>query len=137
MALGDKQLDANTPVDGAIAAAITQRLEGGLLPCAAALKLAAQNGSPGAVVGATADAMRVRLTACELGVFGDPGHTKGWEAAGVAGFPTPAGLDEALPAARSEAGKPSCLAVWSAAQSAGCVADRNRIKIRGRRLGAF
>jgi hypothetical protein len=144
MALENKRRDPNFTIDSAIAAAITERLEGGLLSCAAALELAAQHGWPAAVVGATADAMEVRLTACQLGLFGYPGHAKGWEAAGVANLPAPAGLDEALGAARNQAGELTCLGVWSAAQSAGCsriqagcVADRNGIKIRGCQLGAF
>ena len=144
MALEDKQLDPNIPVDGAVAAAIAQRLEGGLLSCQAALELAAEHGWPPAVVGATADAMQIRLTACQLGLFGYPGHAKGWEAAGVAATPAPAGLDDALRAARNQEGELTCLGVWGAAQlvgcsriQAGCVADRNGIKIRGCQLGAF
>lgn len=122
MVLDDKQVNPDVTVDGSVAAAMTLAAELECLPTA---------------VAATADPNRVRPTGCQLGLFGYPGHAKRWEAAGVAGFPAPAGLDEVLLASRNEAGEPSCLAVWSAAQSAGCVADRNGIKIRGCQLGAF
>jgi hypothetical protein len=144
MALKDKNLGPEETADAAIAAAIRQRLEDGRLPCATACSLAADLGCPPALVGATADLLRIPLTACQLGLFGFPGHAKGWEAAGVAELPVPAGLEAALLAARGSTGELTCLALWRVADAAGCsrtlagfVADRLGVKVRGCQLGAF
>jgi len=144
MALDDKQVDPDFTVDETLAAAINGRLERGLLPCAAAIALAEELRREPIAVGATADALRITVTECQIGLFGYPGHAKGWEAAGVAALPVPAGLEAALLAARNDRAELTCVAVWHAAERAGCsrvqagyVADRLGIKIRGCQLGAF
>ena len=144
MALPDKKLDPDAPVDPALAAAIRARLEGGLLPCAAACSLAGELGREAIELGRAADALQVHLTACQLGLFGYPGHAKGWEGAGVAALPAPAVLESALAAARDESGALTCLAAWRAAAGAGCsrmqagwAAEKVGIKIRACQLGAF
>ncbi len=144
MALDDKQVDPDFTVDGAIAAGINRRLEQGQLSCAAAIALAEELRREPIVVGATADALQIKLTECQIGLFGYPGHAKGWEALAVAALSVPAGLEAALLAARNERGELTCLAVWEAAERVGCsrvqagfVADRLGIKIRGCQLGAF
>jgi len=144
MALADKKVDPDAKVDTTIAATIARRLEGGMLPCAAACALATELGCAPAVVGATADALRISLTECQVGLFGYPGHAKGWDAAGVAALPASAALEAALLAARNDRGELTCLAVWKAAERAGSsrmqagyVAERLGIKIRDCQLGAF
>jgi hypothetical protein len=144
MALDDKKVDPDFTVDERIAAGIRGRLERGLLPCATAIALAGELGCEPIVLGATADALRVPITECQIGLFGYPGHAKGWEAAGVAALPVPVGLEAALLAARNDRAELTCVAVWLAAERAGCsrvqagyVADRLGIKIRGCQLGAF
>jgi hypothetical protein len=144
MALDDKPLNPDAVIDETIAAAIGGRLEGGLLSCEAACVLATELGCEPIEVGATADALRIPLTACQIGLFGYPGHAKGWEAAGVVALPVPAGLEPTLLAARNDRGELTCLAVWGAAEHAGCsrtqagyVAERLGIKIRNCQLGAF
>jgi hypothetical protein len=144
VALDDKKVNPDVAIDKTIAAAIGRRLEGGLLPCAAAGALAAELGCEPFAVGATADALRITITACQLGLFGYPGHAKGWEATGVAAQPVPAGLEAALLAASDGRGELTCLAVWQVAERTGCgrmqagyIADRLGIKIRSCLLGAF
>jgi hypothetical protein len=141
LALEDKRIEAHVALDERIAAAITSRLEDGRLPCAAACEAAAELGVQPIAVGRTADQMQVRLTACQLGLFGYPGRAKGWEAAEA---PAPDGLAEALLTARSDRGVISCAALWHEAQrfcvpriQAGRVAVRLGIKVHDCHLGAF
>lgn len=141
LALEDKRIAADAPLDERVAAAIASRLEDDRLPCATACELAGELGVQPIVVGRTADQMRIRLTACQLGLFGYPGHAKGWEAAET---PAPEGLVEALLAARAAHGRISCAALWHEAQrfsvprlQAGRLADRLGIKIHDCHLGAF
>lgn len=144
MALTDKTPDPDFQVDGTVAAAIRERLQDGLLPCVGAFAAAGALGRPPLEVGQTADALDVHLTSCQLGLFGYPGHAKGWEAAGVAALAVPAGLEDALRQARDERGEVSCLSLWRAAErfavsrvQVGYVADRLGLPIRHCQLGAF
>lgn len=144
MALDDKTIDPDAPIDGRIADAIRARLEDGRLPCAAARDVADALGVAQIEVGRTADQLRIRLTRCQLGLFGTPGHAKGWEVAGVASGPVPDGLEEALLAACDEHREISCERLWREAERfsvervpVAYLADRLGIKIRECRLGAF
>jgi hypothetical protein len=144
VALEDKPVEADVPLDERVAAAVTSRLEGGRLACAAACEAAAELGVPPLEVGRTADRMQVRLTACQLGLFGYPGHAKAWGAAGAADPAPPDGLTEALLAARSDRGEISCARLWHEAErfsvprvQAGWLADRLGIKVRDCHLGTF
>jgi len=144
MALDDKTIPTDLVADQRVAAAIRAGLQDDLLSCAAAFAAADQLRVAPIEVGRTADALRIRLTRCQLGLFGFPGHAKGWEAAGVAGLPVPAGLEDALRAARDEQGQISCSGLWAEADrfgvsriQAGFVADRLGIPIRHCQLGAF
>lgn len=144
MALSTKTIDPDVPVNERIAAAIQTRLEDGQLPCTAACDLAEALGVAPIEVGRTADQVRIRLSACQLGLFGYTGRVKGWELDGVASRPAPDGLAGALYSARNERGEISCEELWRAAERfalervhAACVADRLGIKIRECDLGAF
>ena len=144
MALGEKTIDPDTPVDERIADAIRARLEDGRLPCGAAHAAAEALGVAPIEVGRTTDQLRIRLTSCRLGLFGYPGHAKGWKAAGVDSQPVPEGLEGALLAARNERDEVSCERLWREAErfsvpwiQVGYVADRLGLKIRECRLGAF
>ena len=144
MALENKTLPTDLTADPAIASAIGTRLQDGLLTCAAACSAAAELRVNPAEVGRCADALRIHLSRCQLGLFGFPGHSKGWEPAGVAALPVPDGLEDALRAARDERGEIGCSAVWREADrfgvsrvQAGFVADRIGITIRHCQLGAF
>lgn len=144
MALDDKKLAPGLEADECVAAAIGERLEDGLLPCSAAVALAEELACPPIVVGQTSDVLAIRLTRCQLGLFGYPGHSKGWEAAGVAELPVPAGIGQALGEGRDEQGDIGCQELWGLAESfgvsrihVGYLADRLGIRIRRCKLGAF
>jgi hypothetical protein len=144
MALEDKNIDPDAPVDERVAAGIRSRLEDGRLPCAAACDAAEALGVPMAEVGRTADELQIRLTACQLGLFGYPGRAKGWDAAGVAEWAVPDGLEDALRAARNERDEISCGRLWEEAErfgvpriQIGWLADRLGLTIRDCHFGAF
>jgi hypothetical protein len=108
MALEDETVDSDDPVGERLAVAIRSRLEGGKPACAAACELAAELDVDPIEVGRTADRLQVRLDRCELGLFGYPGHAKGWEGAGAASLPVPEGLEDALRDAGQERSEVSC-----------------------------
>jgi len=144
MALEDKKLPPELKADERVASAIRPRLADGLLSCPAAFAVAEELACPPIAVGQTADALGIRLTLCQLGLFGYPGHAKGWQAAGVAELPVPAGLEQALREERDEGGSIGCLELWRLAERhgvsrihVGYLADRLGIKIRPCQLGAF
>lgn len=144
MALDDKKLPGNSMADERMAGEIRLRLRDGVLFCAAAFDAARSLGVDPAEIGRTADTLRIRLSVCQIGLFGFPGHAKGWSAAGVATRPVAEGFEAALKAARDEKGGLSCAAIWKAADrfgvsrmQAGFVADRLAISIRHCQLGAF
>ncbi len=144
MALDDKKIPRRRKGDEAIAFEARRRLKDGLLSCAAAFAVAEALGVSPAEVGRTADALNIRLTLCPLGLFGFPGHAKGWDQAQPADKPVPAGMEDALRSAHGAKGEVSCLAVWKAAESfgvsrmqAGYLADKLGLRIRPCQLGAF
>ncbi|MDD8026981.1 MAG: hypothetical protein PHI34_10720 [Acidobacteriota bacterium] len=144
MALDDKTFPDDLKPEPAVQADITGRLKNGMLSCAAAFESARQTGASPARIGRTMDALRLRLTECQIGLFGYPGHTKGWAAAGVDILPVPAGLEDDLRASRAADGSISCLAIWQAAEKnglsrmqAGWAADKLGLRIEHCRLGAF
>lgn len=144
MALDDKAIDPDAPIDARIADAIRARLEQGRLPCVAAHATADALGVAPIEVGRTADQLRIRLTSCRLGLYGFPGHRKGWETGDAASLPVPDGLEGALRAARDARGEIGCERLWREAErfsvpliQVGYLADRLGIKIRRCQLGAF
>lgn len=144
MALDDKKLPAGLEADARVAAAIGERLEDGLLSCSAAIAVAEELACPPIVVGQTSDVLAIRLTRCQLGLFGYPGHAKGWEAAGVAELAVKTGLEQALGEGRDEQGDIGCQELWRLAEEfgvsrihVGYLTDRLGIRIRHCKLGAF
>ena len=83
MALDDKKLPEDLAAEPDLASDIRHRLGDGMLSCRAAFESAASLKVAPARIGRTADALRLRLTECQIGLFGFPGHAKGWAAAGV------------------------------------------------------
>ncbi len=142
MALSDKPV-ISSQVDAALAEMICARLDSeGRLPCAAAFVLAAERNVDPLVIGQTADAIGVRLTRCQLGLFGYPGHAKGWSHIPEA-TPVAEDLRAALLAAASE-GHITCQVLWELAAQfgvsrlfVGYVADQLGLKIEACQLGAF
>lgn len=144
MALEDKKVPENIEVSGDLAAAIKNSLREETLPCAAAFAIAKDRGLPPLEVGRAADVLGIHLSRCQLGLYGYPGHSKGWEAAGVKEKEAPAGFDEAAVAGRDADGRITCPVVWDLAErfgiariQAGWLIDRLGIKLHGCQLGAF
>ncbi len=144
MALDDKTIPDDWRPEPNIEREVRGRLREGLLSCADAFAAAERLELPPARIGRTMDALRLRLTECQIGVFGYPGHAKGWAAAGSASRPVPPGLEADLLAAAGADGSISCLAIWRAAAShglgrmqAGFIADKLKLRIKGCQLGAF
>lgn len=144
MALDDKRIPDDLKAEPAIEAEIRGRLRESMLSCAAAFAAAERLDLPPARIGRTMDALRLRLTECQIGVFGYPGHAKGWSADGSASRSVPPGLEADLLAAAGADGSISCLAIWQAAalhglgrMQAGYVADRLKLRIKRCQLGAF
>ncbi len=144
MALKDKNISPDLEPDREIEAAIRPLLEDGLLTCQAAITAAKELGCEPIAVGRTADALNIHLSSCQLGLFGYPGHTKGWGPAGVAELAIPAGLEETLLDERDPQGNISCRELWRQAErfaisrmQMGYVVDRFAVKVRPCKLGAF
>jgi hypothetical protein len=144
MALKDKKLAPDLKANEQVAAAIQPRLEDGLLSCSTSFAIAKELDCAPIAVGQTADVLAIHLTSCQLGLFGYPGHAKGWEDAKVAELPVHTGIEQALRDGRNEQGDINCLVLWRLADQLGVsrihigyLADRLGIKIRGCQLGAF
>ncbi len=142
MALQDKALPEDLLIEAELEKALRAALAGDVLPCAAAFRLAEEWQLEPLAVGQAADALDIHLSACQLGLFGYPGHTKGW--ASIVDRPVPASLEAALLEAAGETHKLSCIQLWELAAQFGVprlqigfVADRLGIKIRPCQLGAF
>jgi len=144
MALEDKQIPTDFTIDEAVANAIRDRLRDGKLPCAAAFKIAeAQEVTP-LEVGKTADQMDIHLTRCQLGLFGYPGHAKGWETPDFASLNAPKGLEEAIRESVDEEGNVGCATLWALSEQfeiprlyIGWFTDQLDLRISPCQLGAF
>jgi hypothetical protein len=145
VALSDKKLPPDIKPDESLSAEIQTVLDSeGTVSCAAAVNIAQKMGVDPSAVGQTLDALGIHLSRCQLGLFGFPGHAKGWEQARIADQPVPEGLRAALRNARDSEGRLSCAAIWKTADRfraprvlAGFVADQDGFKIVGCQLGAF
>lgn len=69
-AFGDKRFIASlSPVPDWLATALREACVDGRLSCAAAWRIAADEGLPRPVVGSAADALEIRISPCQLGCF--------------------------------------------------------------------
>jgi hypothetical protein len=144
MALEDKDRPIDFTPNPEISEAIQAHLQAGKLPCAQAFKIARDLDVAPLTVGLSADAMEVHLTRCQLGLFGYPGHAKGWEAAGVTDRLVPDGIEDAIREAAGESGQLPCATAWGIAQrfsvprmQVGYLADQVGVQITPCQLGAF
>lgn len=144
MAFHEKKTPAGGAVDARRTAEIKSRMQDEKLTCAAAMAAAETLGAGPLDVGRAADALGLRLTVCQLGLFGFPGGAKGWTGAKAADLPVPPGFEEAVLAAGTAAGKIACLSLWILAArfsvpriQAGFIADRSGLAIGECQLGAF
>lgn len=140
---GDKPLPEGFTMDSEIENAIRDHLVDGHLSCAHAHAIARAHNVLPALIGHTVDALNIRLTRCQLGLFGYP-HKKGWAASGVTELPTPERFVKALKEAAGDENKITCLALWQLAaeykvsrMQAGYLADGHNIQIMHCQIGAF
>lgn len=129
-----------------IAAAIRQvaEAEQGQVPCARACQLARRLGSTPAEVGAAADAAGVRISRCQLGLFGYGSKAEGKSKIVQTMDAVPPAIAERLRGARDEHGKLTCAALWAVArqsrisrlQAAGA-AEGLGLRVKDCQLGCF
>jgi hypothetical protein len=122
-------------------ATLKAALRDGRLPCAFAFRIAEEKGVPPGEVGSTADRLGIRISRCQLGLFG-------YEVFGRKGFVTrlddvPGDLTVSLRAA-SEEGAIPCAALWRIAAehglpriAAACAAESLDLRIAPCQLGCF
>lgn len=142
-------------IDEAVAQAIRKYLDDDKLPCATAFTIAKAQEIKPSLVGHTADALRIKLSRCQLGLFGYPGKT-GWDLPNLVSnrpiteHPIPEGLETAI---RDAATAPSdeatehqltCAKAWNLAARfntprmlVGYLADQLGVRIVACQLGAF
>jgi hypothetical protein len=144
MGFRDKNESRGRAVEKRLAAEIGRRAEGGRITCASAMAAAELLEIDPADAGAAVDALGVRLTWCQLGLFGSPGGAKGRTAAATDARPVPPGFEEALGAILTPEGQLDCAGLWALAcrfgiprLQAGYLADRKGIRICACQLGAF
>lgn len=130
--------DPETVVDEALKSAVAQAARDGELPCAVAFAVAGKGPWPPLETGKAADLLDLRLTKCQLGLFGYAPKNK---------IVTPADPDAALREAlafEAPDGRITCAAIWriagrldrrKLAVSRACEAMGLRIK--SCQLGAF
>ncbi|MEJ5310004.1 MAG: hypothetical protein WHX52_09545 [Anaerolineae bacterium] len=140
----DKKVPDDFVVDATLAAAVQTRAKEGKLACAQAFAIAESAQVAPLIVGQTADAVGVGLDHCQLGLFGYPGHTKGWAVSTIGDHPVPEGLEAAIRAALDADGKLPCVRAWQVAAEfaipkmlVGYVADQIGVRIGHCQLGAF
>lgn len=144
MGLKGKRIPGSRAVEPALADAIRVRLKDGRLDCTAAFILAKEKGVTPHAAGEAADTLGIRLSRCQLGLFGFPGHAKAWESPGWKEAAMPQGLEAAVRAALDPDGSLSCSVAWAVADRFGIgrvhlgfLANRLKIKIKRCQIGAF
>jgi len=136
--LDDFTIDAQTET------AIRARLKDGKLACARAFAIAKTLDIAPLVIGKTATALDIHLDHCQLGLYGYPGHTKGWEVTDIAAHAIPDGLEDAIRAALDDEEHLTCSRAWEVAADFGIpkmligyIADTLNVRIVRCQLGAF
>jgi len=140
----EKKLPADFVPDAALAAAIRARSKEEKIACAQAFRIADEAHVAPLIVGLNADVLGIHLDHCQLGLFGYPGHTKGWESAKIAEHPVPDGLIPAIQSALDPEGRLPCVRAWQIAADfsvpkmlVGYVANQLGVRIVQCQLGAF
>lgn len=144
MALKDKRAVPGVKPDARLAAEIQGRVLDGTLSCAEAFAVADRVGVPPLDVGRTADVLKVKLSHCQLGLFGYPDRGKGWDRSGVGVGPAPDGLEAAIKRRSGREGRVTCSDLWDLAELYGVprilvgdTTDRLGVRIVECQLGAF
>jgi hypothetical protein len=135
-----KHAPGGTP-DEKIAATVREKVANGMLACADAEHISAELGAALGEVGRTLDLLEIRISRCQLGLFGYEHEVKG-KSVRPAGQVTPE-LEEAV-RSRLAGGRLPCRAAWEIAAemniprmkvSSAC--ETLKIKIKPCQLGAF
>jgi len=128
-----------TKPDPAIAEALKQKISDNRITCAAAFKVAEKLSVPPAQVGVNLDLMEIRLSKCQLGLFGYGSQKKIVKASD----PVPPDLEKAITASAAGGGM-ACESCWAVAEKVGCpkldvsgACEALEIKISPCQLGAF
>jgi hypothetical protein len=144
MALKNKRILPGTKPDARLGAEIKGRVLEGTLSCAEAFAVSAAAGVPPLEVGRAADLMKVKLSHCQLGLFGYPRLGKGWDRSGAGPGQLADGLEAAIKRREGREGRVACADLWELAELygvprilAGDVADRLGVRIVDCQLGAF
>jgi hypothetical protein len=144
MALKDKRIAPGDKPEARLVAEIKSRVLDGTLTCAEAFAVADRAGVSPLDVGRTADVLKVKLSHCQLGLFGYPGRGKGWDRSGAGLGPVPDGLEAAIKRRAGREGRVTCSDLWELAELYGVpkilvgdAADRIGIRIIECQLGVF
>jgi len=120
---------------------VRETLRDGRLPCAYAFRIAAENGRTPAEVGAEADRLDVRISRCQLGLFGyDPFGAKGLARKLEQ---VPGDVTVSLRSAQED-GRIACVDLWRIAEDHGlprlavaCAAETLDLRVTPCQLGCF
>ena len=141
MSLKDKKNVTGIKPDKKMAEEIRARISGGTLSCAEAFSVADHRDVDPLDVGRAADALKIKLSHCQLGFFGYSGKAKGW---GDGFGPVSGELEAALKRRAGREGRVPCPVLWELAElfglqrmQAGYAADRLGIRVEDCQLGAF
>jgi hypothetical protein len=144
MALEEKKLPVDFVVDEPLAQTIKAKLTDEKLACQQAFSIAKSHNVSPLLIGQTADVLNIHLTRCQLGLFGYPNHTKGWDAAGIAEQDVPEGLKEAINTVYAAQKQLPCINLWEIAaqfniskMQVAYAADQMGLRISPCQLGAF
>lgn len=102
-----------------IAESIKASLVEGQLPCAVAFAIAEQSGADVLLVGQAADALDIRLSKCQLGLFGYGPKAEGKHRRVQPMRDVPPELAEAIRAGLGKDGRLSCATAWRIAAELG------------------
>ena len=143
MALEDKTPPEDLQLDPALVAAIRAHLVEDKLPCGQAFRIVEDLDVTSELVGKTADALGIRLSRCQLGLFGYPGK-QGWSAFDIDEHPVSDELRAAIRGSADVSGNLPCIQAWKVADQydvprmlVGYIADQLGIRIVSCQLGAF
>ncbi len=136
-----KKHPAGETADPSAAEAVRVKAGPDGVACASAFKVAADLDISPAEVGKTIDLLDLKLTRCQLGLFGYPGQRMVFEPVTLESIP--AGLKAAI-AESLENGRLPCQGAWRIAERLGlkkmevaAAADSMGVKIKPCQLGAF
>lgn len=144
MGFSKKNVKPDRETDENLSRTIRRWVSDGTLTCAAAFKVAEELGVPRLIVGRGADALRIPLSRCQLGLFGYPEASKIWESAGYQEPVIPPQLMDVIVATQDKSGRISCEALMAIADRfgilravAGRAAERAGVRVKPCQLGAF